>query len=98
MTVSVPTANAAFLLDESGAILTWNTACERLLMLPADRAIGCSLTKLLAAETPAAAARADNIAPMTVPPASDPAAADVAANAIADTRAVQDGRRVCRQS
>jgi diguanylate cyclase (GGDEF)-like protein/PAS domain S-box-containing protein len=89
MTVPVPTANAAFLLDESGTILTWNTACERLLMLPADRAIGCSLTRLLAAETPPAVALAESHAPMTVPLESAAGAVDAAAEAAADAQAVQ---------
>jgi len=50
MDPSTSPARAAFLLDASGTILTWNQDCEHLLTLPACRAIGQPLSGLLAAD------------------------------------------------
>ena len=40
MTIPVPTANAAFLVNEDGIIATWNSACEKLLGFSAHDTIG----------------------------------------------------------
>lgn len=47
MTMPVPTANAAFLIDEAGIITAWNKACERLLGFPASETIGQPFGALL---------------------------------------------------
>ena len=47
MTTLVPTANAAFLLDEAGIITSWNDACEKLLGFTAQEAIAQPLGALL---------------------------------------------------
>jgi diguanylate cyclase (GGDEF)-like protein/PAS domain S-box-containing protein len=47
MTMPVPTANAAFLIDEAGIITAWNKACERLLGLAPREAIGQPFGALL---------------------------------------------------
>ncbi|QOL49506.1 sensor domain-containing protein [Massilia litorea] len=47
MTMPIPTANAAFLIDEAGIITAWNKACEQLLGFPAREAIGQSFGSLL---------------------------------------------------
>jgi len=47
MFTSLPTANAAFLVDEAGIISAWNSACERLLGFSARDAIGQPLGALL---------------------------------------------------
>ena len=52
MTVSVPTARAAFLLDEAGNIAAWNNACEHLLGFTANAMIGQSLGALLIGTDP----------------------------------------------
>jgi len=44
---SVPTANAAFLVDDVGIIMTWNAACERLLGFAPAVAIGQPMGALL---------------------------------------------------
>ncbi|MDB5793232.1 MAG: diguanylate cyclase [Massilia sp.] len=48
--LTIPTANMAFLVDEAGVITTWSDACERLLQLPPQQAIGRPLATLLAAD------------------------------------------------
>jgi diguanylate cyclase (GGDEF)-like protein/PAS domain S-box-containing protein len=52
MTMSVPTANAAFLVDEAGIISAWNDACEKLLGFTAMDAIGQPLGALLIGVAP----------------------------------------------
>ena len=47
MYTSIATENAAFLVDDTGLIASWNAACEQLLQLPADAAIGTPMTDLL---------------------------------------------------
>ncbi|MDB5792846.1 MAG: diguanylate cyclase, partial [Massilia sp.] len=52
MTTSVPTARAAFLLDEAGNIAAWNSSCEHLLGFTASAVIGQSLAPLLIGTDP----------------------------------------------
>jgi diguanylate cyclase (GGDEF)-like protein/PAS domain S-box-containing protein len=52
MTMSVPTANAAFLVDEAGMIAAWNDACEKLLGFTATDVIGQPLGALLIGISP----------------------------------------------
>lgn len=52
MTLLVPTANAAFLVNEDGIIATWNSACERLLGFAAEAVIGYAFGHLLIGTTP----------------------------------------------
>jgi diguanylate cyclase (GGDEF)-like protein/PAS domain S-box-containing protein len=48
----VPTANAAFLIDQAGMITAWNKACERLLGFPAQAVIGQPFGALLVGTDP----------------------------------------------
>ena len=50
--VPVPTANAAFLVDEAGTIMTWNETCERLLGFPPSGAIGQAMCVLVLGTAP----------------------------------------------
>ncbi len=52
MTMPIPTANAAFLLDEGGTIAAWNSACETLLGFTASAVIGQPLGVLLVSTAP----------------------------------------------
>jgi diguanylate cyclase (GGDEF)-like protein/PAS domain S-box-containing protein len=52
MTMPVPTANAAFLIDQAGIITAWNKACERLLGFPAREVIGQPFGTLLVGTAP----------------------------------------------
>ncbi|MGJ9420273.1 EAL domain-containing protein [Massilia sp. CMS3.1] len=52
MTTSIPTANAAFLIDAGGTIAAWNNACEKLLGFTANAAIGQPLGMLLIGTLP----------------------------------------------
>jgi len=52
MTTSVPTAAAAFLVDEAGMIAAWSEACEALLGFTASAAIGQPLCALLVGTDP----------------------------------------------
>ncbi|MEN3276144.1 MAG: hypothetical protein V7631_1934 [Massilia sp.] len=52
MTVSVPTVNAAFLVDEAGLIAAWNSACEHLLGFTACAVIGQPFGALLIGTAP----------------------------------------------
>ena len=47
MYTSIATANAAFLVDDTGLILSWNADCEQLLQLPSETAIGKPMIELL---------------------------------------------------
>ncbi|MBF6907529.1 PAS domain S-box protein, partial [Acinetobacter baumannii] len=53
MFTSLPTANAAFLVDETGHIASWNHACEKLLGFAARDVIGEALGTLLTGIDPA---------------------------------------------
>ncbi|MFC5462317.1 EAL domain-containing protein [Massilia niabensis] len=52
MTTAVPTVNAAFLLDGTGNIAAWNSACEHLLGFTASAVIGEPLGALLIGTDP----------------------------------------------
>ncbi|KQQ88928.1 EAL domain-containing protein [Massilia sp. Leaf139] len=52
MTMPVPTATAAFLLDAGGIVMSWNNACEKLLGFPAGEIIGHALGTLLVGTAP----------------------------------------------
>ncbi|HBZ07329.1 MAG TPA: hypothetical protein DEP03_13455, partial [Massilia sp.] len=63
MYTSIVTENAAFLVDDTGRIASWNAGCEHLLQLPADAAIGKPMIDLLEAgqaiEAPAPSSSSD---------------------------------------
>lgn len=52
MTVSVPTVNAAFLIDEAGLIAAWNSSCEQLLGFTSSDVIGQPFDTLLIGTDP----------------------------------------------
>jgi diguanylate cyclase (GGDEF)-like protein/PAS domain S-box-containing protein len=52
MTTPVPTANAAFLLDAAGIVMSWNDACEKLLGFTGATIIGQAFGALLVGTVP----------------------------------------------
>jgi diguanylate cyclase (GGDEF)-like protein/PAS domain S-box-containing protein len=69
MYTSIATENAAFLVDDTGLVASWNAGCEHLLQLPAEAVIGKPMIDLLDSGQEALA------------PAPDPASTANAANA-----------------